>query len=358
MRFSSWSCGSVLRLLDLYYKVAIFELELRKRTSRTTLFLQSCELRAGAAEVYFAYNTFSAKLRDSSWSCGSVLRLLHSVLQGCGIFKLELRNCRLRTTLCSAELRGSSWSSGSVLCVLHSFARLDLEQRELYFAYNTFSAKLRGSSWSSGSMLRVLHFFCKVARFELERCGSVLRVLNFFCKVARFELELRKLYFAYYTLFCKVCCGIFKLELRKRTSRTTLHTAKLRDSSCRAAEAYFAVLHFILQSCEIPAGAAEAYFAYYTLFCKVAGFELELRKRSSRTRLVLQSCKISSWSAAEAYLAYYSLFCKVAGFSSWSCGSCTSRTRLHTAKLRDSSWSCGSVLRVLDLRCKVAIFEL
>ena len=55
LRFSSWSCGSVLRVLDLRYKVAIFELERRKCTSRTRLVLQSCDFRAGDAEVYFAY---------------------------------------------------------------------------------------------------------------------------------------------------------------------------------------------------------------------------------------------------------------------------------------------------------------
>ena len=73
LRFSSWSCGIVLRVLDLYYKVAIFELELRKCTlrtlyykvaifelemrkctSRTRLVIQSCDFRAGDAEVYFA----------------------------------------------------------------------------------------------------------------------------------------------------------------------------------------------------------------------------------------------------------------------------------------------------------------
>ena len=41
LRFSSWSCGSVLRVLDVHDKVAIFELELRKCTSRTRLVLQS-----------------------------------------------------------------------------------------------------------------------------------------------------------------------------------------------------------------------------------------------------------------------------------------------------------------------------
>ena len=75
LRFPSWSCGSVLHVLDLQDKVAIFELEMRKCTfrarlvlkvsifelemrkctSRTRLVLQSCDFRAGAAEVYFAY---------------------------------------------------------------------------------------------------------------------------------------------------------------------------------------------------------------------------------------------------------------------------------------------------------------
>ena len=41
----------MLRVLDLYYKVAIFELEMRKCTSRTRLVLQSCDFRVGAAEV-------------------------------------------------------------------------------------------------------------------------------------------------------------------------------------------------------------------------------------------------------------------------------------------------------------------
>ena len=55
LRFSSWSCGSILRVLDLHDKVAIFGLEMRKCTSRTRLVLQSCDFRAGAAEVYVAY---------------------------------------------------------------------------------------------------------------------------------------------------------------------------------------------------------------------------------------------------------------------------------------------------------------
>ena len=45
----------MLRVLRLCYKDAIFEMEMRKCASRTTLVLQSCGFRAGAAEVYFAY---------------------------------------------------------------------------------------------------------------------------------------------------------------------------------------------------------------------------------------------------------------------------------------------------------------
>ena len=55
LRFSSWSCGSVFHLLvfhllDLHYRVAIVELELRKCTSRTRLVLQGYDVRAGGAK--------------------------------------------------------------------------------------------------------------------------------------------------------------------------------------------------------------------------------------------------------------------------------------------------------------------
>ena len=68
LRISSWTL-SVLRVLFFYYKVANFELELWKCTSRTRVVLQSCDFPAGAAEVYFA------------------------------IFELELRKCTSRTRL-------------------------------------------------------------------------------------------------------------------------------------------------------------------------------------------------------------------------------------------------------------------
>ena len=116
MRFSSWSCGSVLPTLDLYYKVAIsswgrgsvfrvrhwhykvaiFELELRKCSSRTRLALQRCDFRAGAAEVCFAYWSCATKLRFSTWSCGSILCVLDYKV---AIFELELQKCASRARL-------------------------------------------------------------------------------------------------------------------------------------------------------------------------------------------------------------------------------------------------------------------
>ena len=54
-RFSSWSRKPVLRVLDLYYKVAIFQLELEACTSRVRLVLQSCDFRAGAGNLYFVH---------------------------------------------------------------------------------------------------------------------------------------------------------------------------------------------------------------------------------------------------------------------------------------------------------------
>ena len=116
LRFSSWRCGSVLRLLDLYYKVAIFELELRKCTSRTTLVLQSCDFRSGAAEVYFSYYTCTTKLRFSSWRCGSVLRLL-DLYYKVAIFELEMRKC---TSLARLVLQSCDFRAGAA---------------EVYFAY-------------------------------------------------------------------------------------------------------------------------------------------------------------------------------------------------------------------------------
>ena len=49
MRFSSRSCGSTLRILRLYLKVAIFLPELQEHAPRTTFVLKSCDFQAGAA---------------------------------------------------------------------------------------------------------------------------------------------------------------------------------------------------------------------------------------------------------------------------------------------------------------------
>ena len=115
-------------MLQLYYKAAIFELELRKCTLRTRLVPQRCAFRAGAAEVYCACYNCTTKLRILSWSCGSVL------------------------------------------CVLH----LCFEAAEVYFACYTCTTKLRFSIWSCASVLRVLHLYSNAAIFKLKlrKCTS------------------------------------------------------------------------------------------------------------------------------------------------------------------------------------------
>ena len=73
MRLSSWRCASVLRVLDLYYKVAIFELEMRKCTSRTIdlyykvaiseLEMRKCTSRTRIVLQSWDFRTGSAKVR-------------------------------------------------------------------------------------------------------------------------------------------------------------------------------------------------------------------------------------------------------------------------------------------------------
>ena len=100
----------MLRALDLYYKVAIFQpelvlraldlrctaaivqLELKTCTLRTRLVLQSCDFRAGAQNLHFAHYTCTSKLGSSSQSWKLILRVLdlHYVT-----FQLVLETCTL-----------------------------------------------------------------------------------------------------------------------------------------------------------------------------------------------------------------------------------------------------------------------
>ena len=235
LRFSSWSCGSVLRVLHLCYKAAIFELELRKCTARATTVLQSCdfelELRKCASHIILVLQSCGF----SSWSCGSVLRVLHSYHKA-AIFELELRKCTSRTI---RVLRICDFRTGAaeVYCALHLYykaAIFELELRNctshLYdkailelklqkcTARYTCTTKLRFLSWSCESVLRALDMRYTAAAILSCGCESVLRV-HLCYKVA-----------------------VFELELRKCTSRATL----------------------VPQSCDFRAGAAEVYFAYYT----------------------------------------------------------------------------------------------
>ena len=86
----------VLRVLGLRYRVAIFELELWKCTSRTRVALQSCdlELRKCTSRTRLVLQN----LRVLSWGCGSVVCVLDLCYKGAS-FELGLRKCSLRTRL-------------------------------------------------------------------------------------------------------------------------------------------------------------------------------------------------------------------------------------------------------------------
>ena len=66
MRFSSRSCGSTLRILRLYLKVAIFQPELQEHAPRTTFVLKSCDFQAGAAADQGGIEPGTAGLRKQA----------------------------------------------------------------------------------------------------------------------------------------------------------------------------------------------------------------------------------------------------------------------------------------------------
>ena len=89
LRFSSWSSKPVLRVLYLHCKVAIFQPELETCTSRTIRALQSCDFPASAG---------TTKLRFYSWSWKPVLCAV-DLYYKVAIFQLELEPCTSRARL-------------------------------------------------------------------------------------------------------------------------------------------------------------------------------------------------------------------------------------------------------------------
>ena len=87
------SCGNGLRVRFLYLKIAMFQPELRECAPRTTFVLKSCDFPAGAAGARSAYYVCTYKLRFSSRSCRSTLRILRLYLKA-AIFKPELPRTR------------------------------------------------------------------------------------------------------------------------------------------------------------------------------------------------------------------------------------------------------------------------
>ena len=87
----------MLRVLRLYLKVAIFQPGLREHAPHTTSVLKSCDFPAGAAGARSAYYVCTYKLRFSSRSCGSTLRILRLYSKS-AIFQPELQEHAPRTT--------------------------------------------------------------------------------------------------------------------------------------------------------------------------------------------------------------------------------------------------------------------
>ena len=140
----------------------IVQLLLKTCTLRTRLVLQSCDFRAGAQNLYFAYSTCTSKLRSSSQSWKLALHVLYlhykvvtfqPVLETCTLRALDLY---FKVAILQLEL------------VLQS---CDFPARagNLYFAY-----RVAIYSWSWKPVLRALDLRCKVAIFqlELEPCTS------------------------------------------------------------------------------------------------------------------------------------------------------------------------------------------
>ena len=195
-----------------YYKVATFELELRKCTLQTRLALQSRDCRTGAAEVHFTYYSCATKLRRPSWSCGSVLRVRH-------LYYKVVAGRSFEYYTCTTKLRFPSWSCKSVLRVLHlrwKDAIPELELREctprttlrykvamsdalrlyckvaifeLKSTSHTTRAKVRLPNWSCGSVLCLLRLQLQSV-FSGWSCERFLRLLHLYYKAVIFELEL------------------------------------------------------------------------------------------------------------------------------------------------------------------------
>ena len=93
----------------MWYKVAIFALELRKCTARTRLVLQDCRLRVRAAEVYVPHaRRYIVATVQLQRKCASrVLDWRYNVTTR----ELELRNAVLRTPDHSTTKQGFSSSS-------------------------------------------------------------------------------------------------------------------------------------------------------------------------------------------------------------------------------------------------------
>ena len=313
---------SAVRVLLLCLEVAILQPELRERSARTTLVLQNCAFRAGAARMYSAYYFCTSKFRFSSRSCGNVLRILLLYLK-IAIFEPELRDRTPRATFvlnsCDFEARAAEITPRStfvrISCDFRAGPAESTQHTTFVFQHCDFRAG------AAGTRSAFLHLTVVILQ---PGCRNAFRLL-LYLKVSILQLE--------------SCRGPGRDRTRDRkTPRAgTQTTRQLPKTSWRAAK--FPRRHsesgatFVLKSFDFEARAAGTYSAYYLARIS-CDFRAGAAESTQHTTFVVQSCDFRA-GAAGTYSAYY--FC--------------------TSKLQLSSRSCGNVLRVLRLRSKVVLLQ-
>ena len=155
----------------LLYYTCTEKLRLSSRSCRsvfpfTTLVLQSCDFRAGAAKVHFLY-----------YACAEKLRLSAKVHFLCCTCAAKLR---LSSRICQSVFSGA-------IPVLKS-CDFRAGAAKVHVLYYTFTEKLRLSSRSCQSALTC----AEKLRLSSRSCQSVVPVLHLYWKVATFEPELPK----------------------------------------------------------------------------------------------------------------------------------------------------------------------
>ena len=174
-----------------------------------TLAHKSCDLRAGAAKVYFLYYACTAKFWLPSQSCHSVLPLLRLYWEVV-TSEPELPKCAVFTALVGKSCGFRAGAAEVYFLCYTSTDRLRLSSRSCHgvLLYYTGTEKLRLSSRSCHSVLPLLYLYWKVATSEpeLPKCASFSTLV---LKSCGFRAGAAKVYLFYYT-----CPELWRLSSR------------------------------------------------------------------------------------------------------------------------------------------------